>query len=176
MLTVLLGGARSGKSSLAERLASEAGTSVTYLATCPRIDGDDELAARIEHHAAARPPKWSTIEEERDLADAISRAGDSTLIVDCLTTWVSTLLHDGLTELDVLSASEAAIEVTRTRTLHTIVVSNEVGLGIVPIDAGVREYRDALGRVHQQWVSVADRALLMVAGRAIELQHPEDLL
>lgn len=176
MLTVLLGGARSGKSALAERLASDGDESVTYLATCPRIDGDDDLAARIARHRADRPAHWVTIEEERDLAAAIARVGAGTLIIDCLTTWVSNLQFTGVDQHDVLRHSEAAVDAARRRRGRTIVISNEVGLGIVPIDAGVREYRDLLGRVNQQWVSVADHALLLVAGRALPLRRPEELL
>lgn len=176
MLTVLLGGARSGKSSLAERLAAQGGGTVAYLATCPRIAGDDELAGRIEKHRSDRPPEWTTLEEERDIAGVISRSTSDTLILDCLTTWVSNLTHGGAGEREVLRASEAAVEVVRRRPGRTIVISNEVGLGIVPIDPSVRQYRDVLGRVNQQWVSAADRALLLVAGRAIPLHRTEELL
>lgn len=176
MLTVLLGGARSGKSSLAERLARRAGSDVCVVATCPLIEGDDDLAERIERHRAERPSSWTTIEEELDLAGAIRAAADRPLVVDCLTTWVGNLVHDGRSELEVLGASEAAVSEVRARRAVTIVVSNEVGAGIVPADPATRGYRDALGRVNQQWVSAADHALLLVAGRAVDLRPPEALL
>jgi adenosyl cobinamide kinase/adenosyl cobinamide phosphate guanylyltransferase len=175
MLTVLLGGARSGKSSLAERLAADGGGAVTYLATCPRIDGDDELATRIAKHRSDRPAAWTTIEEERDIAGAIERTSDATMIVDCLTTWVSNLQFGGCDEHEILRLSETAVDAVRRRTDRTIVISNEVGLGIVPADPSVRQYRDLLGRVNQQWVSAADRALLLVAGRALPLHRIEDV-
>lgn len=173
MLTVLLGGARSGKSALAERLARRAGDDVCFVATCPSIDGDADLADRIRRHRAERPPTWTTIEEEVDLAAAIRAAGGRALVVDCLTTWVGNLVHHGRTQAEVLGASEAAIAEVRARRATTIVVTNEVGAGIVPADPDTRAYRDALGRVNQQWVSAADRALLLVAGRAVDLRPPE---
>lgn len=174
MLTVLLGGARSGKSSLAERVAAASGEAVTYVATCPRIDGDDELEDRIAKHRSDRPAAWSTVEEERDIVGVIDRVRDETMVLDCLTTWVSNLQFDGSDEHDILRMSEAAVDAVRRRKGHTIVISNEVGLGIVPVDPSVRRYRDLLGRVNQQWVSAADRALLLVAGRALPLQRIED--
>jgi adenosylcobinamide kinase/adenosylcobinamide-phosphate guanylyltransferase len=175
MLTVLLGGARAGKSAFAERLAAAIGAGVTYIATCPRIDGDDELESRIGRHRADRPSSWTTIEEEHDLAEALDRCGDETVIIDCLTTWVSNLQFAGLSEQDVLHSSTHAVEAATSRRGTTIVVTNEVGLGIVPVEPIVRAYRDVLGRVNQQWVAAADRALLVVAGRALVLDRPEDL-
>lgn len=159
---------------MAERLAATSGDSVAYLATCPRIDGDDELASRIAQHRSDRPSAWTTVEEERDVAGAIDRIRDQMLIIDCLTTWVSNLQFEGCDEHEILRMSEAAVEATRRRRGRTIVVSNEVGLGIVPAEPSVRGYRDLLGRVNQQWVSAADRAVLLVAGRALPLQRIED--
>ena len=176
MLTVILGGARSGKSALAEDLGRRSGGAVTYVATCPRLAGDDELARRIERHRADRPSGWSTIEEELDLADAIERAADTFLVVDCLTLWVGNLQFHGHDEHAVLTASRRALDAIGGRTADTVVVSNEVGLGIVPADAMTREYRDLLGRVNSAWVAAADRALFLVGGRAIPLHDPHDLL
>jgi adenosyl cobinamide kinase/adenosyl cobinamide phosphate guanylyltransferase len=175
VLTVLIGGARAGKSAQAERIARNSGDdSVTFIATCPRLEGDDELAERIERHRSERPTEWATVEEEIDLAGALDRAGTSTAIIDCLTTWVANMLHHGHSDLDVLREAEDAIAVVRWRDASTVVVTNEVGQGIVPADADTRRYRDLLGRVNQQWVSVADRAYLMVSGRALELHPIED--
>ncbi len=176
-MTLLIGGARSGKSSLAVDIGNRhdaAGIAVTYIATASIVD--DEMAERVARHRAERPAGWATIEEERHLAAAIALVGAGTLIIDCLTTWVSNLQFTGVDQHDVLRHSEAAVDAARRRRGRTIVISNEVGLGIVPIDAGVREYRDLLGRVNQQWVSVADHALLLVAGRALPLRRPEELL
>lgn len=176
MLTVLLGGARSGKSALAEELARRSGAAVTYIATCPRIEGDDDLADRIDRHRADRPGAWTTIEEELRLASAIESAGEGFLIVDCLTLWVSNLRHHGRGEEDIADASRRSIAAIRRHRGDAVVVSNEVGLGIVPADASTREYRDVLGRVNQAWAGAADRALLMVAGRATPLHDAHDLL
>lgn len=175
MLIVLVGGARSGKSSYAEALGRRHGGAVTYVATAPRIDGDDDLDGRIARHRADRPDGWVTIEEELDLAGAIARAGDTFAIVDCLTTWTGNLQYHGRSESEALAATDVAIAAATARTATTVVVTNEVGMGIVPADALTREYRDLLGRVNQRWVAAADRAMLMVAGRALPLHHPDEI-
>jgi adenosyl cobinamide kinase/adenosyl cobinamide phosphate guanylyltransferase len=178
MLTVLLGGARSGKSALAVDIADRvaAGAGVTYLATSPDIPGDADLADRIAIHRAERPSSWTTVEEQLDIADALTRVDTDVVIVDCLTTWAGNMLHHERDEATVLADSDAAIAVIRRRRLHTVVVSNEVGLGIVPINELAREYRDVLGRVNQRWVAAADRSMFMVAGRAVPLSDPWELL
>lgn len=176
MLVVLLGGARSGKSTYAEQLARRHQGAVTYIATAPHIPGDDDLEARIARHRADRPSMWATIEEEVDLAGALTRAGDAFVVVDCLTTWTGNLQFHGWTETEVLAASDAAITVAAARPGTTVVVSNEVGMGIVPADELSRRYRDLLGRVNQRWVDAAHRALLLVAGRAVALHDADDLL
>jgi adenosyl cobinamide kinase/adenosyl cobinamide phosphate guanylyltransferase len=175
MLTVLLGGARSGKSALAVEMASRAARPVTYVATGPMIAGDDDLKQRVARHRAERPATWVTIEEELDLAAAIAQVGTPVVIVDCLTVWAGSMLHHGRDEQAMLDASDAAISALAERDL-AIVVTNEVGLGIVPVNDLARAYRDALGRVNQRWVAASDRALLMVAGRALALHEPSELL
>jgi adenosylcobinamide kinase/adenosylcobinamide-phosphate guanylyltransferase len=130
-LTVLLGGARAGKTTFAERLARAAGDDVTYIATCPRIEGDGELAERIKRHRADRPVAWTTVEEEVDLARAVTES-IGLVVIDCLTTWVGNLLHLGEDETGVLAASDLAFVGVRDRATPRVVVSNEVGLGVVP--------------------------------------------
>ncbi len=180
MLTVLLGGARSGKSTLAVELgvaATGAGREVVFVATCPRIDGDADLERRIADHRAERPPGWTTIEEQVELAGAIAAASDgATVIVDCLTLWVANLQLRGDDPDAIADAGSAAIDAATGRTGDVIVVSNEVGLGIVPADSTTREYRDVLGRVNREWAARADRALFLVAGRAFPLHDPRGLL
>lgn len=176
MLVLILGGARSGKSALAEELAHRAGGDVTYLATCPRIEGDDELADRIEQHRRDRPPSWRTIEEELDLGGAIDSAPDGFLVVDCLTLWVANLQYHGRGDDEIAEASQRALAACRRRTGDTVAVSNEVGLGIVPADPATRAYRDALGHVNRDWARAADRSLFLVAGRALPLRDPDELL
>ena len=173
-LTVLLGGARAGKTTFAERLASTWGGEVTYIATCPRIEGDAELADRIERHRAERPASWTTVEEEIDLTRSIT-GSTGLIVIDCLTTWVGNLLHRGHDEAAVLGASDLAIDAVLGRGEPTVAVSNEVGSGVVPATELGRAYRDALGRVNQRWVAVSDRTLLIVAGRALRLHRPEDV-
>jgi adenosylcobinamide kinase / adenosylcobinamide-phosphate guanylyltransferase len=176
MLTVLLGGARSGKSSLAEAMGRGATGAVTLIATSPQIAGDDDLDARIERHRADRPDTWETIEEQLDLAGAIGRADDGFVIIDCLTTWVGNLLYHDHTESEVLAAADAALRELAIRAGSTVVITNEVGLGIIPDNLLARQYRDILGRVNQRLVAAADHALFMVAGKAFALDDPNELL
>jgi len=174
MITLLLGGARSGKSALAVELGHRHGGAVTYIATCRPLDGD--LRARIARHRADRPD-WPTIEEPCDIAGALSVVEDTDLvIVDCLTLWVSNLLGRGDDEPAVESLAGAAAERAAARGGPTVVVSNEVGLGVHPsTELGLR-YRDVLGRVNQAWARRAETTLLLVAGRAVRLDDPFALL
>lgn len=168
MITFILGGARAGKSTLALERAEQLGVGVTFLATAPRIDGDDDLAERIDRHRAERPTSWRTIEEQVDLAAALTTVDTPAVIVDCLTVWVGNLMFHGL-DADALDRSDAAIDAIAASGLQAIVVSNEVGLGIVPADVDARRYRDVLGRVNQRWAAAADDALLLVAGLVVPL-------
>ena len=176
MLTVLLGGARSGKSALAVEMATRGGGAVTFVATSPMIAGDDDISQRIARHRAERPSTWFTIEEELDLAAAIARVSTPVVIIDCLTVWAGNMLHHGRDEQAMLAASDIAISAITDRGLVAIVISNEVGMGIVPVNDLARVYRDALGRVNQRWVAASAHALLMVAGRALPLHEPHDIL
>lgn len=176
MLTVLLGGARSGKSRLAVELATEHRGGVTYVATSPRIDGDDDLDARIAAHRSERPPAWRTVEEAHDLVGAVAAGGDDLVIVDCLTLWVSNLMWRGDTDDAIVELADGTATTVARRAAPTIVISNEVGLGVHPATDTGRRYRDLLGRVNQAWAARADRALLLVAGRALPLHEPRSLL
>ena len=176
MLTLLIGGARSGKSALALELAANHAGAVTYIATSPRIEGDSDLDHRIDAHRAERPAGWTTIEEQHDLAAAIASAGVSFVIVDCITLWVSNLLWRGDAEHAVATAAQEAAATAAARAAPTVVISNEVGLGVHPETDVGRHYRDVLGRVNQIWASTADRALLLVAGRALPLHDPRTVL
>ena len=169
MLTILLGGARSGKSSLAVRLGERAEADVVYVATSPHIAGDSDLDGRIAAHRAERPASWRTIEEELDLVTAIAASDDALVIVDCLTLWLNNLIHHGADQSTIEKATSAAIAAASDRRGDTVVITNEVGLGIVPDNDLSRLYRDQLGRLNQQWVAASDRAYLMVAGRALTL-------
>ena len=170
-LTVLLGGARSGKSRLAVRLAESSGRPVTFIATAePR---DAEMTDRIARHRTERPDTWSTREEPLDLEGALGAVpGGTTVIVDCLTIWVSNLVEGGQSDREVLNRARAAARVARDRAGAVIAVSNEVGSGIVPMTALGRRFQDLLGEVNAAWVEAADRAGLMVAGRVLWLPQP----
>jgi adenosylcobinamide kinase / adenosylcobinamide-phosphate guanylyltransferase len=167
-LTLLLGGARSGKSSLAVRTAEEWGGAVTFIAT--GTAGDEEMAARIQRHRAERPESWTTVEEPIDLVAALRGVPPEALVViDCLSLWVSNLLEAGWVDDDVEAAASIAAELAVDRGAPTVVVSNEVGLGVVPMSQLGRRYRDLLGRVNTIFAAAADEPIFVVAGRKLRL-------
>ena len=162
-LTLVLGGARSGKSALAVKLASEWEGPVAFIATGEA--GDDEMAERIRRHREERPTEWTTLEEPVELASALESAPpEAAVVVDCLSLWVANVFDD-----DVEQRNERAVAAAKKR-VRTIVVSNEVGLGVVPVSELGRRYRDVLGRVNAQWAAAADEALFVVAGKTLRLQ------
>jgi adenosylcobinamide kinase/adenosylcobinamide-phosphate guanylyltransferase len=172
MLTFLTGGARSGKSSLAVRLAAAAGAPVVFVATA-RPEGDDEWSERLARHRAERPADWTTIEESLDLVGAIAGPDSAAcLVVDCLTLWVANSMEAGRSEGEIEAEASKGVAAARARQGLTIVVSNEVGSSIVPVDLGARRFRDVLGRVNTVWATAADRAFLTVAGRVLPLIDP----
>ncbi|HKB50777.1 MAG TPA: bifunctional adenosylcobinamide kinase/adenosylcobinamide-phosphate guanylyltransferase [Solirubrobacterales bacterium] len=165
-LTLLLGGARSGKSDLAVRIGRTWSQPVTFVATATA--GDPDMAARIARHRAERPASWTCIEEPLDIAGALAECGDGGVIVDCLTVWVANLLDSG-SPATTLAAAERVAAVARSREAPTLAVSNEVGLGVHPSSVRGREFRDVLGRVNAIWAAAAEEALFLVAGRALAL-------
>jgi adenosylcobinamide kinase/adenosylcobinamide-phosphate guanylyltransferase len=169
-LSVLLGGARSGKSDLAARLASASGRPVVMIVTGEARD--EEMTERIRRHRAARPSSWQTVEAPRALHEAVrGLEGGTFAVLDCLTLWVSNLIEAGMSDDEIV---EEAREIARTlakRDASSVVVTNEVGLGIVPVHELARRYRDTLGRVNAAFVSEAESASLMVAGRALSLEE-----
>jgi adenosylcobinamide kinase/adenosylcobinamide-phosphate guanylyltransferase len=168
-LTFLVGGARSGKSTLALGLAGESGRTVVFVATSePR---DEEMAARIERHRRERRPEWSTVEAPLDLSGALAAAPEEACVVlDCMTLWTSNALEAGWTDEAVAQAAEEVARLAASRAAPTVVVSNEVGLGVVPDTPLGRRYRDVHGRVNAIFAAAAERACLVVAGRALELR------
>lgn len=172
-LTVLLGGARSGKSSLAVELGSRHDGPVTFIATAPPIDTDTDMLERIERHRSERPTSWITVEEPIALHDALGAADrDALVIVDCLTLWVSNLMYAGRSDADVCERAATTSALAAARRTPVVAISNEVGMGIHPDTSLGRRYRDLLGRVNQIWTAAADTSLLLVAGRAIPLSDP----
>jgi adenosylcobinamide kinase/adenosylcobinamide-phosphate guanylyltransferase len=167
--TLILGGVRSGKSRHAEELAREAAVPVTLIATATA--GDEEMAARIAAHRARRPANWTVIEEPLHLAHALARAShpESTVIVDCLTLWLTNLLchaDPALLETEVNSLMSALAALPG----HQILVGNEVGLGIMPVNDLARRFVDVAGDVHRRVGLLCDRVVLLVAGLPITLK------
>jgi len=171
-LVLILGGARSGKSALAVRLAERSGRPVTLVATAEARD--EEMAARIARHRAARPSGWTTIEEAVDLTGALERvAADSCLVLDCLSLWLANALERGLEEEEIRSRAADAAAWMAQRDPLGLAVSNEVGLGVVPATGLGRRYRDLLGAVNAIWSEAASEAVLVAAGRLLPLLPPQ---
>jgi len=169
-LTLLLGGARSGKSMLAVQTLAKRRNPVSLIATA-RPD-DDEMAERIEQHQRERPASWRLIEEPVDLTRAIQlvRPHDD-LIIDCLTLWASNLMERQMSDLEIGARAEAAARAAASRSGDAIVVSNEVGSGIVPVNQLARRYRDVLGTVNFVWAAHATSVYLVVAGGVIPVDR-----
>ena len=168
-MTLILGGARSGKSAHAEALVAASGLAPIYLATAQALD--DEMRLRIGHHRARRGSTWQTVEEPLELPDALGReAGPGrAVLIDCLTLWLSNLLLAGR---DVEAAGDALVTVLARGQGPVVLVSNEVGLGIVPMGALSRSFVDHAGKLHQRVAAVADHVRLMVAGLPMDLKSP----
>jgi adenosylcobinamide kinase / adenosylcobinamide-phosphate guanylyltransferase len=166
-MTFVLGGARSGKSAFAERLAAETGLHRHYLATGQAYD--DEMRQRIERHQVDRGDGWSTHEVPLHLAQKLRqiRTTGSVVLVDCLTLWVTNLM---MAEDDVEKASLDLVESLSGQDGHLILVSNEVGLGIVPDNRMAREFRDHAGRLHQRIAAIADEVYFVAAGLPLKMK------
>ena len=170
-ITLILGGARSGKSDYAEKLAAELGERILYIATAEA--GDGEMEARIKAHRQARPAAWPTLESPKNVGIGLDTYADTPpdgLLMDCLTLLVSNIVlsmeEQPEPEIDAAVKAEidAIVAAQRKLDVPLIVVSNEVGMGLVPPYPLGRTYRDVLGRANQHLASLADRVLLLVAG------------
>jgi len=170
-ITLILGGARSGKSSYAQSLAEESGKTVTFLATAQALD--EEMSARIQKHRSARPIDWETLEIPLDIASHVQQIKSDVVILDCITLLVSNLLmqfvKDDLVDeepftMEVQKEVDQLIVKMRAQKQDWIIVSNELGLGLVPPYQLGRIYRDWLGWANQRLAREADRVILMVAG------------
>jgi adenosylcobinamide kinase/adenosylcobinamide-phosphate guanylyltransferase len=168
-LTLVLGGARSGKSRLAERLVAGAGPGATptYIATAQAFD--DEMTARIARHREERGDRWITIEAPHDLPQAVAAAPPAPLLVDCLTLWLSNRMLAGA---DVETDREDLLQALGDRGGATVVVSNETGLGIVPDTPLGRRFRDAQGTLNQRVAAAADCVAFVAAGLPMLLKRP----
>jgi adenosylcobinamide kinase / adenosylcobinamide-phosphate guanylyltransferase len=161
VIVLVLGGARSGKSAYAERRAARLPVPVSYVATA-RVDGDADLAARVDEHRARRPPSWSTIEAGPDVPEVL-RETRGTVVLDALGPWVAAA---PAFDVDAAELRDALAE----REGDTVVVSEEVGLGVHPSTAAGQQFRDALGELNQAVAAVAEEVVLVVAGRALRLE------
>ncbi|MFH1869595.1 MAG: bifunctional adenosylcobinamide kinase/adenosylcobinamide-phosphate guanylyltransferase [Pseudomonadota bacterium] len=183
MIELILGGARSGKSALAEQRAAESGLAVTYIATAQA--GDKEMARRIAHHQSRRAQHWALVEEPLHLAAALSThaAPDRCLLVECLTLWLTNLLYAGAAARQAEAGDEVNCPLLAFETSalldclpqlpgRVILVSNEVGLGIVPLGTATRLYVDDAGRLNQAIARIAQRVSFVAAGLPLELKHP----
>ena len=168
LLTLVLGGARSGKSRYAERLIASYPQPWIYVATAQARD--EEMAERIAVHKARRDAGWRTIEAPHDVADALQAApAASAVLVDCLTLWLSNLM-EGAFDIDAQTARLQ--QALNGRAGPTVLVSNEVGLGIVPDNALARQFRDAQGILNQRLAAQAARVVMMVAGIPVPVKSP----
>ena len=166
-----LGGARSGKSRLAQELAEKLADSQTvapvYLATGQTFDA--EMTERIARHRADRGPRWRTVECPINLPEAIGKEAvdGNVVLVDCLTLWVSNLL---LSDVDIIQASDRLLSAIGNARCPLVIVSNEVGLGIVPDNALARRFRDDAGRLHQFVSATADKVFFVAAGLSVSMK------
>lgn len=168
--TFLVGGARSGKSKLAVRLASAFDGPVVVVATAEARD--DEMLDRIRAHRSARPAEWVTAEAPLYPLAAVEGIDEKAcVILDCLTLWVSNALEAGGSEDAIDGEARTLASILAGRDAPSVVVSNEVGLGIVPANELARRYRDVLGRVNGSFADEASRSFLVVAGRGLPLQE-----
>jgi adenosylcobinamide kinase / adenosylcobinamide-phosphate guanylyltransferase len=170
-LTLVLGGARSGKSRHAERLVLASGLAPVYVATAEALDA--EMAARIAEHRTRRGTRWRTIEEPLDLVGSLRREchpGDA-ILVDCLTLWLTNLMVAGR---PVRAETARLVELLPSLPGTLVLVSNEVGLGVVPTDVMARAFIDHAGWLHQSVAERADLVVFMAAGLPLHLKSPAD--
>ena len=169
----ITGGCRSGKSRFALDYANQHFSKKLYLATCEALD--EEMAQRIEHHKKMRGPEWQTIEEPVEIADKIKQYRDrvEVILLDCITLWLSNLLTKGNDDLKIMDEINRFMEMMKPTPTSLIVVSNEVGMGIVPADPLSRRFRDLSGMINQRITEVVDTVIFMFSGIPIFLKGAE---
>ena len=169
-LVLVTGGVRSGKSSYAQTIAGASGEKVFYIATAEALDGD--MKRRITSHKNSRSKAWVTVEEPTRVAEAIARLpkGVKTIILDCLTLFISNLIHKGLTDAQIYAEIKKIMSALRKKGALSIIVTNEVGSGIVPENRLARRFRDLQGRVNQITAKEADRVCLLVSGIPVQIK------
>jgi adenosylcobinamide kinase/adenosylcobinamide-phosphate guanylyltransferase len=182
MIELILGGARSGKSRLAEHRAAALGKQVVYIATAQNLDG--EMASRILHHQSRRPSQWATLEEPVALSKALQQHNqpDNVILVDCLTLWISNLLclppgpDQSIHQTDIFTQQKSAlIAQLQQQQSDVILVSNETGMGVIPMGELTRRFVDESGWLHQELAQIADQVTLVVAGLPHQLKPQSSL-
>lgn len=171
MKQLILGGARSGKSSLAENLALKSGKAVTYIATANRQYNDSEMDARIQHHCERRPPQWRTVETPVELATTIEKLDgtDQCLLVDCLTLWLSNCLYE-LGEDHWQKQRSDLLATLPELQADILLIGNELGSGLIPLGPENRRFVDENGFLHQSLATLCDRVILTAAGLPLVLK------
>jgi len=169
-ITLITGGARSGKSSTAENLLREQTVPVLYVATYLREGSDEEMEQRIARHQERRPGEWETVENRLDLSKIAAELSGKILLVDCLTVWLGGCMMKGWSDDRILSEIDQTLDTLRAHKARAILVSNEVGLGIVPGDPDSRRFRDLNGWINQRVAARADRVIWTVAGIPVTIK------
>ncbi len=175
-IILITGGCRSGKSRFALDYANQHFSRKLYLATCEALD--EEMAHRIAHHKKMRSPEWQTIEEPVEIVDKIRRYGDGTdvILLDCITLWLSNLLMRQKENPEIISETDRLIETIKQSLASFILVTNEVGMGIVPADPLSRRFRDLSGMANQTIAGAADTAIFMLSGIPTFLKGKDEKL
>jgi adenosylcobinamide kinase/adenosylcobinamide-phosphate guanylyltransferase len=169
----ITGGCRSGKSRFALDYANQHFSKRLYLATCEALD--EEMAQRIEHHKKMRGPEWQTIEEPITIVNEIREYGDKVevILLDCITLWLSNLMIKWNSESRIMDEVDRFIDVIKQSQTSLVIVSNEVGMGIVPADPLSRRFRDLSGMTNQRIAEVVDTVIYMVSGIPMFLKGGE---
>ena len=172
-MILITGGCRSGKSRFASDFANQHFSKKLYLATCEALD--EEMAQRIEHHKKMRGPEWQTLEEPIKIVGGIRQYEDGVevILLDCITLWLSNLLTKGNTDLKIMDEINRFVEMIKQTPASLVIVSNEVGMGIVPVDPLGRRFRDLSGMANQRIGQVAETVIFMVSGIPIFLKGAE---
>ena len=171
-LIFVTGGSRSGKSQFAQDLAHSFEGRKVFIATAEPLD--NEMKERIAAHRKARPSGWDTVEEPRHLGKVVSECSvtHDVILIDCLTLWISNLLtNNSLNQQEVSSEVKNLVDDCKTEKATVVVVSNELGMGIVPVDSITRLYRDIVGKANQQVAAASDQVFLVVAGIPVKIKQ-----
>lgn len=173
-ITLILGGARSGKSQFALKLAQKTARPVIFIATATA--SDKEMRQRIKLHRKNRPSHWKTIEEPRKLSFLVKRISKKTdlIIIDCMTIFISNLLLEGRSDYSIQNEVNSLLSAIRKSGFNSLIVSNEVGMGIVPDNPLARRFRDLAGRINQFIAAASDEAYFIVSGLPLKLKGADN--